>query len=148
MTVVQGVRFQGSGARFQGLDLSVQSYRDLLVWQKAMRLAAEAYRLARLLPKVEEYRLTSQLLRAAASVPASIAEGHARGTRKDYAHFVSIARGSLAETETILLLLVEVELLTEEHVQPALAICTETGKVLNGLLARLRGPTDPLKPDP
>ena len=130
--------------------MGVQSYRDLLVWQKAMRLAAEAYRLAQLLPKAEEYRLTSQLLRAAASVPANIAEGHARGTRKDYAHFVSIARGSLAETETILLLLVDVEQLAEERVQTALALCSETGKMLNGLLARLRGATDtpPLKPDP
>ena len=82
--------------------MGIQSYRDLLVWQKAMRVAAEAYRLRKLLPKAEQYRLTSQLLRAAASVPANIAEGHARGTRKDYAHFVSIARGSLAETETIL----------------------------------------------
>ena len=108
-----------------------------------MRLAAEAYRLSRLLPKAEEYRLTSQLLRAATSVPANIAEGHARGTRKDYARFVSIARGSLAETETILLLLVDVELLTKEHVQAALALCSETGKMLNGLLARLRAATEP-----
>jgi four helix bundle protein len=132
------------------LALSIQSYRDLLVWQKAMRLAAEAYRLARLLPKAEEYRLTSQLLRAATSVPANIAEGHARGTRKDYAHFISIARGSLAETETILLLLVDIELLPLERVQAALILCSETGKMLNGLLARLRGATDPrnLKPDP
>ena len=118
--------------------LSVQSYRDLLVWQKSMRLAAEAYRLGRLMPKAEEYRLTSQLLRAAASVPANIAEGHARGTRKDYAHFVSIARGSLAETETILLLLVDVDLLTNEQVHAALEL-SQTGRMLNGLLARLRG---------
>jgi four helix bundle protein len=118
--------------------LSIQSYRDLLVWQKAMRLAAEAYRLAKLLPKAEEYRLTSQLLRAAASVPANIAEGQARGTRKDYAHFVSIARGSLAETETILLLLVDVDLLTNQHVATALELSSETGRMLNGLLARLR----------
>ena len=66
--------FQGSGVGSQEPALSIQSYRDLLVWQKAMRLAAEAYRLGRLLPKAEEYRLTSQLLRAAASVPANIAE--------------------------------------------------------------------------
>ena len=112
-----------------------------------MSLAAEA---GRLLPKAEEYRLTSQLLRAAASVPANIAEGHARGTRKDYAHFVSIARGSLAETETILLLLVDVELLAEERIQAALALCSETGRMLNGLLARLRDATvaRSLKPDP
>src|SRR6185503_18949153 len=128
--------FQGSGIRFQGQALSIQSYRDLLVWQKAMRIAAEAYRLSRLLPKAEEYRLTSQLLRAAASVPANIGEGHARGTRKDYAHFISSARGSLAETETILLLLVDVNLLTKEQVDAALDLCAETGRMLNGLLAR------------
>jgi four helix bundle protein len=118
--------------------LSVQSYRDLAVWQKAMRLAAEAYRLTKLLPKAEEYRLTSQLLRAAASVPANIAEGRARGTRKDYAHFVSIARGSLTETETILLLLIDVGLLTNEHVRAALALSSEVGRMLNSLLERLR----------
>jgi four helix bundle protein len=117
--------------------VSVFSHRDLLVWRKAMSLAAEAYRLAKALPRSEEYRLTSQLLRAAASVPSNIAEGHARGTRKDYAHFVSIARGSLAETETILLLLVEVELVTNAHVQAALALCDEIGRMLNRLHARL-----------
>jgi four helix bundle protein len=129
--------------------LNIQSYRDLLVWQKAMRLAAEAYRLGRLLPKAEESRLTSQLLRAAASVPADIAEGHARGTRKDYAHFVTIARGSLAETETILLLPVNVDLLTNEHVQAALELCSETGRMPNALLARLRASPDTrsLKPE-
>jgi four helix bundle protein len=119
--------------------LSIQSYRDSLVWQKAMRLAAETYRLAKLLPKAEEYRLTSQLLRAAASVPANIAEGHSRGTRKDYANFISIARGSLAEAETILLLLIDVELLSDEQVRAALELCAETGRMLNALLARLRG---------
>src|SRR5215510_12239927 len=100
-----------------------------------MRLAAEAYRLAKGLPKPEEYRLTSQLLRAAASVPANIAEGHARGTRKDYANFISIARGSLAEAETILLLLVDVELLRDEQVRAALDLCAETGRMLNALLS-------------
>jgi four helix bundle protein len=134
-----GIRFQGPGVRFQGRALSIQSYRDLLVWQKAMRLAAESYRLARLLPKAEEYRLTSQLLRAAASVPANIAEGHSRGTRKDYANFISIARGSLAETETIFLLPVDIELLRDEQVRSALELCAETGRMLNVLLGRLRG---------
>src|SRR5262245_34327290 len=139
------MRFQGSGIRDQGPTLGVQSYRDLLVWQKAMRLAAEAYRLGRLLPKAEEYRLTSQLLRAAASVPSNIAEGHSRGTRKDYAHFISIARGSLAETETLLLLLIEVELVTSERVQPALALCDEIGRMPNRLHTRLAAP---MKPNP
>ncbi len=107
-----------------------------------MRLAGEAYQLAGLLPKAEEYRLTSQPLRAATSVPTNTAGGHGRGTRKDYANFVSIARGSLAETETMLLLLVDVELLANERVGPVLALCSEIGRMLNALLARLRNTTN------
>jgi four helix bundle protein len=121
--------------------LSAYSFRDLLVWQKAMRLATEAYRLTKALPRSEEYRLTSQLLRAAASVAANIAEGHARGTRKDYAHFIFIARGSLAETETVLLLLFE--LLTNERANVALALCAEIGRMLNRLHTRLRTTPNP-----
>ena len=72
--------------------MAINSYRDLEVWQKAMDLAAEVYRLAKLMPRVEEFRMTSQLLRAAASVPANIAEGRSRGSRKEYAQHVNIAR--------------------------------------------------------
>jgi four helix bundle protein len=122
--------------------MTVQTYRDLIVWQKSMKLAAEAYRLSEALPKKEEYRLTSQLLRAAASVPSNIAEGHARGTRRDYAQFVSIARGSLAETETILQPLLDVKLLTGEQVTQANDLCSETGRMLNALLAKLRSPPE------
>lgn len=118
--------------------MGIESHRDLIVWQKAMQLATMAYGLAKIIPKTEEFRLTSQLLRAAASVPANIAEGHSRGTRKDYAHFVSIARGSLAETETFLLLAVSVGLLTTEDTQAAIELCTEVSKMLTSLLNRLR----------
>jgi four helix bundle protein len=120
----------------------IESHRDLKVWQKGMDLAEEAYRLARLIPKAEEYRLTSQLLRAAASVPANIAEGHARGTRKDYANFVNIARGSLAETETFLLLAVRAGLLKEEQAETALSLTHELGRMLTVLRQRLNA--DPL----
>ena len=116
----------------------VRSFRDLLVWQKSMDLAAEAYRLSKLLPREEEYRLTSQLLRAAASVPANIAEGHGRGTRKDYAKFVSIAYGSLAEAETHFLLLNRIGMLSELDVRSALSLCKETGRMLNSLRLKLR----------
>jgi four helix bundle protein len=84
----------------------VESHRDLIVWQKAMDLTVQIYRIASLFPQNEIYRLTSQVTRAAASVPANIAEGHARGTRKDYAQFLAIAKGSLMETETFLMLAV------------------------------------------
>jgi len=120
----------------------IESHRDLKVWQKGMELAEEVYRLAKVLPKTEEYRLTGQLLRAAASVPANIAEGHARGTRKDYANFVNIARGSLAETETFLLLAVRTGLLKENQAATALSVTGELGRMLTVLRQRLNA--DPL----
>ena len=115
----------------------VQSYRDLVVWQKGMGLAEEAYKLAKLMPRAEEYRLTSQLLRAAASVPANIAEGNSRGTRRDYANFISIARGSLAEVETFLQLAVRCDLLKPEQAEFALTLADELGRMLNVLRRRL-----------
>lgn len=118
--------------------VDIRSYRDLIVWQKAMSLAAETYRLSRLLPREEEYRLTSQMLRAAASVPANIAEGHGRGTRKDYAKFVSIARGSLAELETFILLALDVKLLAANQTMSAMSLAEEVSKMLAVLLKRLR----------
>lgn len=119
---------------------TIKSHRDLIVWQRAMQLAREAYRLIKHFPPDERFRMTSQLLRAAASVPASIAEGHARGTRKDYTHFVTIARGSLAETETFLLLAEQIGLATREQCAPANGLLGETGRMINALLANLRRP--------
>src|SRR5687768_11047921 len=78
-----------------GIEVMVRDYRELEVWRLAMDLSEAVYRLTRKFPKTEEYRLTSQLLRAVVSIPANLAEGNARSTRKDYARFVSIARGSL-----------------------------------------------------
>ena len=118
----------------------VSSYRDLEVWQGGMDFAAEVYRLAKLMPKAEEYRLVSQVLRAAASVPANIAEGNARGSRKEYAQHVSIARGSLAEAETFLTLAVRAELLDADEVKPALALADKLGRQLNVLRQRLATP--------
>ena len=115
----------------------VKSYRDLIVWQKGMDLAESAYALAKLLPRSEEYRLTSQLLRAAASIPANIAEGNARSARKDYAHFISIARGSVAEVETFLQLAVRVQLVSPDEVSVALALADELGRMLNVMRDRL-----------
>ena len=116
---------------------AVRSYRDLVVWQKSMRLAADAYRLTRRLPKQEEFRITSQIIRAAASIPANIAEGHGRGTRKDYAHFISIARGSLSELETFVLLVQTLELAETDHCEAVLELSAEVGRMLTSLRERL-----------
>jgi four helix bundle protein len=79
----------------------IRTYRDLEVWQRGMALAKEVYALARSLPSEERFGLISQLQRAAVSVPANIAEGHARDSTKEYLRFVSIALGSLAEVGTL-----------------------------------------------
>jgi len=117
--------------------MAVRSYRDLVVWQKSMALAVAVYRLTRTLPKHEEYRISGQMIRAATSVPANVAEGHGRGTRRDYAHFISIAKGSLAELETFLLLVVDLDLARRGDTESVLAQADEVGRMLTALRARL-----------
>ena len=118
----------------------MRGYEDLKVWQKAMDLAAAVYSIASRIPKTEIYGMVSQLQRAA-SVPANIAEGYQRGTRKDYARFVGIARGSLAETETFLLLSVRVGHLPAASVQPCLEGAREVGRMLTALKRKLDAPS-------
>lgn len=98
-----------------------------------MDLSEAVYRLVRSFPKAEEFRLTSQLLRAAVSIPANVAEGNARSSRRDYARFVSIARGSLAETETLLMLANRIGLAPAEEIDPILSEADRVGRMLNGL---------------
>jgi four helix bundle protein len=78
----------------------VRGYRDLIAWQKAMSLVTEIYRVTQSFPREELYGLTSQLRRAAVSVPSNLAEGYARNSRNEFRHFIGQARGSLAEIET------------------------------------------------
>jgi len=114
-----------------------RSHRDLVVWQKAMELAVLTYELTKPMPKSEQYGLTSQMLRAATSVPANVAEGNARGSRKDYARFISIARGSVVELETHLELSVRVHLLNATTVAPAISLADEVSRMLFALRERL-----------
>ena len=124
----------------------IQSHQDLVVWQKGMDLATRVYALVKLFPTDERFRLVDQLVRAAVSVPANIAEGHARGSRKDFVHFLSIARGSLMETQTLIELAVRVGHLGQTAAAPVLALITEISKMLSVLRSRLLAPppTPPL----
>jgi four helix bundle protein len=108
-------------------------FRDLKVWQAAMCLAEEVYRLSGQFPKHEIYGLASQLQRAAVSIPSNIAEGQARNSSKEFHHFLGIARGSLAELETQLMLAQRLGYLAEEKVSPTLDKAEEVGKMLKGL---------------
>jgi len=115
----------------------INSHRDLTVWQKAMDLAVQTYRLTSKFPSNETYRLVSQATRAAASVPANIAEGYARATKRDYANFLAIAKGSLMETETFMMLAIRLGYLTNTEATGALGLITEVSKMLTVLRSRL-----------
>ena len=92
---------------------STRAYRDLIVWRKAMELVSTAYGLSGRFPREEQYGLTSQVQRAAVSVPANIAEGQGREAPKAFANHLGIARGSLAELDTLLLVAVRLGYVAE-----------------------------------
>ena len=117
--------------------MSIASYRELLVWQDAMHLAEVCYRLAATLPKDELFGLNTQIKRSVVSIPSNIAEGYARGSAGSYSQFLKVARGSLRELETQLLLILRVGLANDEQVQPALTLCDDVGRKLHGLIRSL-----------
>jgi four helix bundle protein len=118
----------------------IQSHRDLLVWQKGMDLVVAIYAVSKQFPPEERYGLIQQATRAAVAVPANIAEGHARGTRRDYAHFVSIARGSLMEVETYVMIVERLNLADQKSVAEVLERITELSRMLTVLRQRLIEP--------
>lgn len=116
---------------------SLSSYRDLKVWQKSMDLTVRIYEVTQRFPAGEKYGIVSQMRRAAASIAANIAEGQARKTTGEFQHFLGIARGSLAELETFLILSERLAFLTQPHSEALLNDCVEVNKMLNGLLKSL-----------
>ena len=116
----------------------IQSFKDLIVWQKAMEMASEVYSITKQLPKEEIFSLASQIRRAAVSVPSNIAEGYGRDSKKEYLHFLSIANGSVCELETQLLLCVHIHYLSEQDIQPILNLLSEIGKILIAITKKLR----------
>lgn len=115
----------------------IKDYKDLIVWQKAMDLVVEVYALAKLLPKEEIYALSSQIRRAAISIPSNIAEGQARNSTKEFIQFLAIAKGSKAELETQLLLCLRIGYLHEDQIATAMNTLAEIGKMINALQQKL-----------
>ncbi len=103
-----------------------------------MRLGKECYLLTRHFPRDELFGMTSQIRRAAASIPANIAEGYGRDNRGDYVHFLRIAQGSLKELETHLLLAADVELTNTVAIDPILSLCDQIGRMLRSLIRSLQ----------
>jgi len=113
--------------------MSVQHYRELVVWQKAMDLVEAVYRATGSFPSTEIYGLTSQLRRAAVSVPSNIAEGQGRSTTRDFLHHLSVAQGSLYETETQISIAQRLGYLEQQSETILLGSTAEIGRLLHGL---------------
>ena len=115
-----------------------EKYRDLLVWQRAMELVKEIYRVTKSFPKEEVYGLTAQIRRAAIAVPSNIAEGKGRYSTADVNHFLVQARGSLYELETQVLIATDLKYLSEAESKKLLDSSDEVARLLNGLIRSLR----------
>ena len=117
---------------------ALKSYRDLEVWKKSIDLAKKIYQVSRSFPPEERFGLTSQVRRAAVSIPANIAEGAARTGTGEFLQFLSVARGSLAEVETFLILAERLQMLAQAELRVLLDQTAEIGKMLGGLQRSLR----------
>ena len=115
---------------------AVRSFRQLEVWQVSMELATAVYAVSDMLPGTERFALASQLRRAAASIPANLAEGHGRTTRA-YAYHVSVAIGSQAELDTLLELATRLKMIHPDALSAVAPALAQTGRMLHGLAAAL-----------
>src|SRR5882724_8497561 len=122
----------------KGDSQMLRSYRDLLVWQKALDLTILIYRLSEGFPKTEIYGLTSQVRRASFSVPSNIAEGYGRGSRKEYLQFLSVAQGSLKEMETQTIIAQRLGYATLPQAERVLSDSEVVGKMLGSLMRSLK----------
>jgi four helix bundle protein len=117
---------------------AVQSYQDLIVWQRGMDLAESCYRITSQFPRHEIYGLTAQIRRAASSIPANVAEGVGRENTGSFIQHLRISQGSLKELETHLILAQRVGLLEENSLKPLLGACETLGKMLRALIRSLQ----------
>jgi four helix bundle protein len=120
------------------MTTTIRSYKDLLVWQRALAFAVEIYRVTQPFPREEIYGLTSQIRRAAVSLPSNIAEGHARGTDPTFANHLDIALGSAAELETQLTIAREAGYLSVAEHERLCSELTEITRMIYGLLHKVR----------
>lgn len=116
----------------------IDSYKDLIVWQKSMTLVCAIYKLTSLFPAAEKYGLVSQMRRCAVSIPTNIAEGKRRLTRKDFQHFVTIAYSSGAELETEIEIAKNLGFAEKSDYQSSDELLLEVMKMLNSLINKLK----------
>jgi four helix bundle protein len=117
-------------------SMPARSFRDLIVWQRAIELALSIYATTAAFPKEELFGLTSQLRRAAVSIPSNIAEGESRITPDEFKQFLGIARGSSAEVQTQLVLARRLQLAPIDLIERSESLIAEVHKMLNSLIAK------------
>ena len=115
----------------------ISNYKELDVWKKSMEVAIKVYELVKFLPPEEKFCLSDQMRRAVISIPSNIAEGNQRYSSREYKHFLTISKGSLAELETQLLLSEGLGYLEHQDIIPILSLCTEIGKMLTVMIRNL-----------
>ncbi len=114
------------------------NYRDLVAWQKAMVFVKQGYLVSADFPKEETYGLTSQIRRAAVSIPSNIAEGQGRRLPRGFCMFLRHARGSLLEVETQIQIARDLQYVSTAKAEKILALAAELGRIINGLIASLQ----------
>jgi four helix bundle protein len=117
--------------------VTLGSYHDLIVWQRAIDFVVDTYKLTGRFPRTELYGLVSQLQRAVVSIPSNIAEGAGRVHTREFIHHAGIARGSLFEAETQIIVAWRLGYASEEETKPLLCAVAELGRMLHGLIASL-----------
>jgi four helix bundle protein len=117
--------------------MKVKNYAELIAWQKAMNLVEDVYKVSKSFPREEMYGLTSQIRRAAVSIPSNIAEGQGRSTTADFLRHLSIAYGSLREVETQILIAARLRYLAQARTDGVMQMAGEVGRLLNGLMISL-----------
>jgi four helix bundle protein len=113
--------------------VGVKSYKDLIVWQKAIDLVVAVYRQSKTFPNDETYGLRQQIRRAVVSIPSNIAEGQCRSSTGDFLRFLAIAYGSLGELETQVLIARRLEYFNHEQAEELFHQINEVGRLINGL---------------
>lgn len=116
----------------------MKCYRDLTVWREGIDIVTEIYAISKTFPSEERYALCDQIRRASVSVPANIAEGHARSSRKEFLHFLSISLGSLAEVETHLTIANKLSYLSKNKMEGVLNQTDLLGKRIRSLQKSLQ----------
>ncbi len=123
--------------------MALASYHDLLAWQRAIDFVVDTYKLTGQFPRTELYGLTAQLQRAAVSIPSNIAEGAGRIHTREYIHHAGIARGSLFEAETQIIVAQRLGFVSEDNTRPLLNAVAEVGRLLHGLIVALERKLNP-----